>query len=135
MRIEVAGDSAVIAIEPLARDGEWWHCAVHAEIADFSASVRADLSHLCLSEFCRQLRQAVSRAAGRASFEGYGEGLQLAVEINSRGHAQISGEVATTFVPRVKMVFSFESDQTYLGATCKQLESFLRVPAGAAEGG
>jgi len=81
-----------------------------------------------------QLAEAVERLSGRVDFESTESDIVLAVEFSHRGTATVSGLLRPNGSERTTLSFNFETDQTMLSETVRQLDELVvRLPVREAQ--
>jgi hypothetical protein len=121
--IEFRGEGAQLAVEVLGYenpaatnlwDAEWLSCRVSASIPGFEGHIEASLTTRDFERLLTELREALTRMSGSASLVTDEEQLRVRIDIRGAGAAEISGEVTSVGRPKGSLIFSFDSDQTYL---------------------
>lgn len=78
-----------------------------------------------LYEFLRLLRGCNSKLNGTIHFNPYVGNLELYLEYDDRGHVNIRGEFYQDVECLNRLIFEFNSDQTYISDTIKELETIV----------
>jgi tetratricopeptide (TPR) repeat protein len=100
----------------------------------FSGSFRGNLTTYEFAKLRGQLAEAVERLSGRWTFESTESDIVLAVEFSPRGTATVSGLLRPNGSERTTLSFNFETDQTMLSETVRQLgELVVRLPVREAQ--
>jgi hypothetical protein len=80
-----------------------------------------------LKDFAENLRRALQTSDGTATFETDEEPLSLTIQFAKTGSAKVSGVLRGTDMVTVSLSFAFESDQSFLQETARQLDEICRV--------
>lgn len=122
--IEVSGYENPGASDPF--DANWLSCHVVLRIGAFSGSMAAAFTTQDFARFLDEMGTSLRSFSGAASFMTYEEMLRLSLQFEKTGLVLVSGVVQDFGPPKVAFTFSFESDQSFLSETCKQLERVVR---------
>lgn len=76
--------------------------------------------------FFEQLKNCYETLNGTARLDSYEMNLRVAVEFDSLGHANISGEFVERLEPPNTLKFNLTTDQTYLKNTVTELERIYK---------
>jgi hypothetical protein len=129
--IVIAGDMANIVIEisgyenpkaPDSSDANWLSCTVVLRIGPFSGSIAASFTTQDFARFFNEIGTALHTFSGVASFLTDEDTLRLILKFEKTGRVHISGVAQDLGPPKASLTFSFESDQSFLTQTCRQLE-------------
>jgi len=107
-------------------DANWLISDIEIIAGPFSGKYRASLATHDFSRFQTGLAGILRTFNGKAVFSTYEESLHLEVEITSRGTVTVSGEVRTHGMPKAKLSFAFETDQTLLSETLQSVSSVVQ---------
>jgi len=114
-------------------DANWLRAKCSVTLAEFSAVLSLALVTHDFARFADELEQAVQLLKGRATFSTAEAGLGIEIKFTTAGHADVFGSARsqTSFVPDQSVLsFSFETDQTYLEQTVRELKAIVsRFPA------
>ncbi len=126
--VEGEASKLVIGVESYERatandqsDANWLRCNVAGTFGAFSCSGSYSFTTTDMAQFLYSLEAALEGKAAKAYFSTMEEGLSMEIEINTRGQATVTGFVKSTRIPKVKLMFSFRSDQSYLQHTLADL--------------
>ena len=107
-------------------DANWLKCTIKLGIGAFSAEFYATMTTHDFVEFQSELSKSIKNLSGIATFRTDEEWLSLDIEINARGAAHVCGVAQVHGLPKAKLTFEFETDQSYLSRTCFQLEKVVQ---------
>lgn len=133
--IEIAGHGASVTIgitgyeNPAAvnpSDANWLSCTVLLGIGAFSGSLAASFTTHDFARFFGQFQAALSALEGVVSFLTDEDMLRLNLKFEKTGRVQISGLAQELGLTKAALTFSFESDQSFLTQTCRQLEKVTK---------
>ncbi len=108
-------------------DANWLSCRAAVRVGSFSAECPAAFSTQDFIEFYRGLCAVLRQAGGTACFQTDEEILSLSLDVKRTGTATISGALRLSGNPGAVLSFTFESDQTFLADTQRQLEALTRA--------
>ena len=135
--VQIRGDGNAIQIEVFGYerpdaddeyDANWLRARCSVTVAEFSAVLSLALVTHDFARFADELEQAVQLLKGTAAFSTAEAGLAVEVKFTTAGHAEVCGSVRsqTSFVPdRSVLSFSFETDQSYLAHTVRELRAVV----------
>ena len=135
--VQIRGDGNAIQIEVFGYewpdaddeyDANWLRARCSVTVAEFSAVLSLALVTHDFARFADGLEQAVQLLRGTAAFSTAEAGLAVEVKFTTAGHAEVFGSVRsqTSFVPdRSLLAFSFETDQSYLAHTVRELRAVV----------
>jgi hypothetical protein len=106
-------------------DANWLKTTVSIAAGPFSGSFRANLTTYEFARLHGQLAEAVKRLSGRVDFESTESDILLAVEFSHRGTATVSGLLRPNGSERTTLSFNFETDQSILSETVRQLDELV----------
>jgi hypothetical protein len=110
-------------------DANWLKATVSISAGPFTGRFRANMTTWDLAKLHDQLTEALERLAGRTDFESTESDIVLAVEFSHRGTATVSGLLRPSGSERTTLSFSFETDQSALSETVRQLDELVhRLP-------
>jgi hypothetical protein len=128
--VSLRGDQDAEIALSFGKEGVWdspiayWDevcCLVTVHVGAFRGCYRTGLYTRTLLDLRDELTEAWSRLAGNAVFDGLDMGLNFAVSIVKTGRAFVEGKADDQYGHGNSLSFRFETDQTYLGETVKQL--------------
>jgi hypothetical protein len=132
--VEVAGHGARVTIEVLGyerpgaqeeSDANWLTCHLAVQVGGFSGWLQVAFTTHDFVRFLEELRPVYTHVSGTARFRTDEGQLELDVEMSRLGTARISGVVVNHDGPQAMLTFRFESDQSFLGQTCRELETVV----------
>lgn len=135
-KIAIAGHQGNVNIEVLGyanlnakdiSDANWLNCIVAANVEHFAAQFNASFTTSDFVTFHSELRSILANFTGSASFVTDEENLSLKVELLKTGGAHIKGMAQIYGQPRAALSFSFESDQSFLAMTLKDLAEMIKM--------
>ncbi len=106
-------------------DANWLKTTVSAAAGPFLGSFRANLTTYEFAKLHEQLAEVVERLSGRVDFESTESDIVLSVEFSHRGTATVSGLLRPNASERTTLSFSFETDQSTLSETVRQLDRLV----------
>lgn len=133
--IRVAGHRAIIAIEVLSYerpevmdpdDANWLKCGVSVKAGPFTGAFPCTLTTRDLATLTERLKTALGVPSGKVAFRTTESDISLEILFDNRGTAVVLGSVEPQVSPEASLHFRFETDQSYLTQTLRQLESVLR---------
>jgi hypothetical protein len=107
-------------------DANWLRCAASVAVREFSCKLEAAFTTYDFAEFEAQLDNVLSALKGKASFVTDEKALGLDVEFRNTGLAVVSGVVQVRGLPKAALSFSFETDQTFLRQTHRELRAAVQ---------
>lgn len=107
-------------------DANWISMRVSVTAGVFSGSFGVSIGSYEFVELQRQLREALDRLSGTVSFESMEGDLLLRIEFGQRGRAMVTGEAKPSSAQQGRLIFSFETDQTFLSQAADQLGVLIR---------
>ncbi len=105
-------------------DANWLVAGCNVTVGEFSCTLRLSLVTRDFAEFLAQLEKAVDSLDSTAVFTTLEDGLHIEIKFNHVGHANLFGRVRsqTSLVPDQSVLsFSFETDQSFLAQTVREL--------------
>jgi hypothetical protein len=102
-------------------DANWLRCKVEATFGTFSGSAEYAITTTDLAQFENSLREMLEGQSKKASFSTMEEGIGFELDLNGRGQSTVSGFLRSPAMPKVKIEFAFQSDQSYLHQTLAAL--------------
>lgn len=108
-------------------DANWLKCTIKLGIGAFSAKFYATMTTQDFVEFQSDLSKSIKNLSGIATFRTDEEWLSLDIEMNARGAAHVRGAAQVHGLPKAKLNFEFETDQSYLSQTCLQLGKVVQT--------
>jgi hypothetical protein len=122
--IGVAGYENPVAVNP--SDANWLSCTVLLQIGAFSGSLAASFTTHDFARLFGQFQAALSTLEGDVSFLTDEDMLRLNLKFEKTGLVQISGMAQEFGQGKAALTFSFETDQSFLTQTCRQLEKVTK---------
>jgi hypothetical protein len=110
-------------------DANWLVARCNVTVGEFSCILKLSLVTRDFAEFLAQLEKAVDSLNGAATFTTLEEGLHLEIKFNHAGHADLFGRARsqTSLVPDQSVLsFSFETDQSFLARTVRELKGIVK---------
>jgi hypothetical protein len=102
-------------------------------VGSFSGQVRASFRTEEFVRFLEELQPAYPQVSGTAHFRTLEGWLELTVQIERLRTTRVSGVARTDLSPRAELTFWFNTDQSFVGQTCRELEAVVsRFPVMAA---
>ena len=135
IEIEIAGHGGYLKIEileyenPSAQDlsdANWLSCNVIARVGAFSSSLNASFTTHDFVQFRNELQELMAKQKSTASFITDEEQLSLRVDMGNAGIVSVEGTLQTYDMPRASLVFSFESDMSFLAKTISGLRNLVK---------
>ena len=115
-------------------DANWLKTTVSVAVGPFSGSFNANLTTWEFAQIQEQLAEAVKLLSGRLNFESAESDVVLSVEFSHRGTATVSGLLRPNGSERTTLSFNFETDQSMLSETVRQLDELaVRLPVRGAQ--
>jgi hypothetical protein len=102
-------------------DANWLRCKVEANFGTFSGSAEYAVTTTDLAQFEKSLHEMLDGKIKKAYFSTMEEEIGFEVDLNGRGQSTVSGFLKSPAIPRVKIEFAFQSDQSYLQQTLSAL--------------
>jgi hypothetical protein len=132
--IEIRGEGATVRVDirdyersdPKNIDDANWlvgRCSV--QVKGFSCDLKISPRTYDLAQFQSELRSALTKLVGSARFSTLEPGLELEVKFKRGGKAEISGVAQTAGPQKTKLYFAFDTDQTFLSETDRQLHAVI----------
>lgn len=127
---KIEGNGARLVIEVLSyeresaideSDANWLRCKAQGIFDGFSCKCEYSILTNDFREFEASLRGMIEGRSANAYFSTTEEGLGLELERDSAGHCKVSGFLRSFGMPKSKLEFVFESDQSYLRQTLAEL--------------
>jgi hypothetical protein len=103
-------------------DGNWVTSYVKIEMPGYSVGFNAMLRTEEIWDFLQDLKLMDSTLSGKAVLRNLDRYIHLECEMDRLGHIEWSGETCYPAGSGAVLNFSFESNQSYLGALIKELE-------------
>lgn len=103
-------------------DANWLTCHLDAKIGLFTGNVQFALTTSDISVFLSQLKQVDASNVGKAELTTDEGAIQCSVAMSAVGTALIIGKIQSSDSVEVQVVFSFDSDHSYLSKTIAELE-------------
>ncbi len=100
-----------------ASDANWLRCRARGTFGAFTCSSDYSIPTLDFRQFETSLREMLEGRSKQAYFSTMEEGLGLDLVLDRAGRCRISGFLRSFGMPRTKLEFTFDSDQSYLQQT------------------
>jgi hypothetical protein len=132
--IEIRGEGAQVALEIVeferpnstnVDDANWLVGRLNVVLKHFSCQMGVSLRTYELTGLQSELRSCLRALDGTARLRPLGPELQLDLAFDRRGHVSVAGVVQTPGPHKTTLSFSFDSDQSYLAQTDRQLQATL----------
>ena len=108
-------------------DANWLSCHVAVAGPRCRIETAAAFTTHEIKDFTESLRRAVQTLDGTAAFETMEQALTLRIQVSKSGTAKVAGVLRVDEVWTVNVSFAFESDQSFLQDTVRQLDAIGRV--------
>lgn len=106
-------------------DANWLVCDLAVEMPAFEARLSAAITTHDLECFAAELREALQSMVGRASLTTDEQQVSARIELHRTGRAKVDGELRTIGRPSGTLAFGFDSDQTYLQQSLRDVDRVL----------
>lgn len=135
MTMSIKGSGGSILIEVLGyerptesggSDANWVNCRVDLSVIPFRGQYNASFTTQDFVDFHKELDAIVCGTISKAAFIGDEQSLSFEIEIGARGAAVVTGEACLLGQPKVAVKFSFETDQSYLQGSLKELAEVIK---------
>jgi hypothetical protein len=103
-------------------DDNWLRAEIQVVAGGFRGKATAAFITSELSEFLSELRPLFETLEGKAEFSTIEEQLKLQLVGDGKGHIELTGEIADQPGIGNRLLFTFEFDQSQLGASIRELE-------------
>ena len=132
---KIAGSDAALLVETIGyensratnlSDANWLSCWVRLKIGSFRGNYAASFTTHDFGYFLEELEAMLTEKGDSAAFQTVEEMLRIEVRLRSNGTVLVEGVTQTHDLPRVKLSFKFESDQSYITQTVNELKSTVR---------
>ena len=107
-------------------DANWLKVEVDLRVGSFSGLYSAAVTTHDFFHFKEELNRVLDDLKGKAVFLTDEGTIELEVEIDAGGKAVVTGKAKVVDLPKVNFSFHFETDQTYLNETLKDVETVIR---------
>lgn len=124
MVIKVSGYENPAALNT--SDANWLSCTVALKIGDFSGNLVASFTTHDFVRFSGAMQTALATLSGVVSFLTDEDMLRLSLKFAKSGRVNISGVAQDFGPPKATFTFSFESDQSFLTQTFRQIDKVTR---------
>lgn len=104
-------------------DANWLKCVVSLNVPPFVGKYLASFTTQDFRDLLEQLATALKDLTGTASFQNDEEELLFNVKFGSMGQVVISGTAKVSGQAETNLTFAFESDQSFLQQSLKELEA------------
>lgn len=131
---KIAGPGASITVRILTRENpdtknvyraNWLTCELELDIQPFTGRFKTSFTTQEFFKFWTGLRMMLSSLQGDAVFGSGDEALQVTIRIEKTGRALVTATTRVHAQSKTTVSFSFETDQTHLGETGKELEAVI----------
>ena len=135
LKLPINGHGASISIEvsgyerPSAQnvhDANWLKCSVALNLGYFTADYLATFETSDFVRFRDGLKIVLSTMSGAASFVTCEGALNCTIEMAPTGTARIKGVAQVHAHTTATLSFSFETDQSFLAETLREVEGVIR---------
>jgi hypothetical protein len=133
-QVSIKGHGASISIEasgyerPIAQnvdDANWLKCRVTVNLGYFTGEYPGAFETSDFVRFRDGLEKILSTMGGMASFETCEEALNCTIEMRGSGTARIKGKAQIHQNVAATLSFSFESDQSFIAQTLREVEAII----------
>jgi hypothetical protein len=107
-------------------DANWLKCEVSLKAGPFSGAFNAAFTTYDLVALAERLKGALAALSGTVSFQNTEHDVVFDIAFDKRGNASIHGTAQPHRSPEASLTFRFDTDQSYLTQTLRQLEAVLR---------
>jgi len=104
-------------------DANWLSAEITCDAGDFTGSVATSLTTHEITALRDDLRRAMDALTGTVTFSPDEEALVLNLKFHVTGEASISGALQRRGEVSVALRFAFDSDQTFLTETLRELDA------------
>lgn len=134
-QIKIAGEQGSLTIEvhgyerPSAKDPDdanWLRCDLTIKAGPFTGAFKCALTTYDLFAFAERLKSSLAVLSGTASFQNTEQDIAFEIDFDRRGTARIQGTAQPHRSLEGSLGFRFDTDQTYLAQSLRQLEAVLR---------
>lgn len=142
--IKLAGEQGGLTIEvhgyerPAAEDQDdanWLRCEVSVKAGPFGGSFKSAFTTYDLIGLADRLKVGLAELSGTVSFQNTEHDIVFDITFDKRGNANVHGTAQPHRSPEGSLTFRFDTDQSYLAQTLRQLEAVLRsFPAKLSDG-
>lgn len=131
---KIAGQGASMKVNIIARESpdtknvyraNGLTCEVELAVPPFTGRIKAAYTTQEFFRFWTGLSMVLSSSKGEAVFGADEDALQVTVSIEGKGRGLVKGTTRVDAQTKTTVSFSFETDQTYLNKTCKELEAVI----------
>jgi hypothetical protein len=92
----------------------------------FSGAFKSAFTTYDFIALVEHLKGALATLSGTVSFQNTENDIALNIEFDKRGNGNIHGTAQPHRSPEASLAFRFDTDQSYLAQTLRELESVLR---------
>jgi len=133
--IEIRGHEAKVALDIVKferpksmneDDANWLTVQLTVTLKHFSCLIGISLRTYELEQLQSELNSCLKALSGTATLRPLEPKLQLELAFDNRGHVSVEGIVQTLGPRKTSLSFSFDSDQSHLAETDRQLKAALR---------
>jgi len=134
LKVSIAGHGASTMIEifgyerPSAEneaDANWLKCRVTISAAEINGSFHAEFRTHEFARFRDALKPVLIRLGGEATFETIERELECKIELTGTGGAHVHTVAKTRGMVAWEILFSYESDQSFLAESLRELEAII----------
>jgi len=131
---KIAGQGASITVNIITRESpdtknvyraNGLTCEVELDVPPFTGRFKASYTTQEFFRFWTGLSMVLSSSKGEAVFGSDEDTFQVTVSIEARDRGLVKGTTRVHAQSKTTVSFSFETDQTYLNKTCKDLEAVI----------
>jgi len=130
--ITIAGDGAqiILTLHGYERertsdlsDANWLDCHLNFRIGEITGSIDLTIESHDLKGFAEQLDRLIQGDIIEAELKPVEEAVLCTINMTTFGHALVSGVIKTHGSVKAELLFSFESDQSFLRQTSIELNA------------
>lgn len=109
-------------------DANWLACEVSASVSGFQARFQASIESGDIADFSATLRALIAGRVESAVLETDEGQIRVRLDLHRTGRAEVEAELASaTSRPGGLLKLRFESDQTFISALARSVESTLKA--------
>lgn len=125
LTLEINGYERPEAEDP--DDANWLMCKLTIKAGSFSGAFKSAFTTYDLVALHERLKIALKTLSGTFTFRNTEDDVKLDVQFDERGCAVLSGTAQPHQSLEGSLTFRFDTDQSYLSQTLRQLEGALRT--------
>ena len=107
-------------------DANWLRCEVSIKAGPFSGAFKSAFTTHDLIALAERLRGTLAALSGTVSFQNSEQDIVFDIAFDKRGTASINGTAQPHRALEACLTFRFDTDQSCLAQTLRQLEAVLR---------